>query len=108
MLLTLATFAFAAELREDHPSTYTVKKGDTLWDISARFLSEPWLWPEIWQANPQVKNPHRIYPGDVLSLVYVNGEPRIVSSDAGPGRRSAPAKRSRRSRCRRSNPGSSS
>ena len=65
-LLTLATFAFAAELREDHPSTYTVKKGDTLWDISARFLSEPWLWPEIWQANPQVKNPHLIYPGDVL------------------------------------------
>jgi hypothetical protein len=83
-LLTLATFAFAAELRGDHPSTYTVKKGDTLWDISARFLSEPWLWPEIWQANPQVKNPHLIYPGDVLSLVYVNGEPRI-SSDAGPG-----------------------
>lgn len=83
-LLTLATFAFAAELREDHPSTYTVKKGDTLWDISARFLSEPWLWPEIWQANPQVKNPHLIYPGDVLSLVYVNGEPRI-SADTGPG-----------------------
>jgi hypothetical protein len=83
-LLTLATFAFAAELREDHPSTYTVKKGDTLWDISARFLSEPWLWPEIWQANPQVKNPHLIYPGDVLSLVYVNGQPRI-SSNAGPG-----------------------
>ncbi len=83
MLLTLATFAFAAELREDHPTSYTVKKGDTLWDISARFLAKPWLWPEIWQANPQVKNPHRIYPGDVLSLVYVNGEPRITS-DTGP------------------------
>jgi hypothetical protein len=83
MLLTLATFAFAAELREDHPSSYTVVKGDTLWDISARFLSKPWLWPEIWQANPQVKNPHLIYPGDVLSLVYVNGQPRLTT-EPGP------------------------
>ena len=84
MLLTLASFAFAAELAQDHPTSYTVKKGDTLWDISARFLSKPWLWPEIWQANPQVKNPHLIYPGDVLSLVYVNGEPR-VTRETGPG-----------------------
>jgi hypothetical protein len=84
MLLTLATFAFAAELRQDHPDTYTVKKGDTLWDISARFLQKPWLWPEIWQANPQVKNPHLIYPGDVLSLVYINGQARLVSNDNGP------------------------
>lgn len=83
MFLTLATFAFAAELRGDHPSSYTVQKGDTLWDISARFLTEPWLWPEIWQANPQVKNPHLIYPGDVLSLVYVNGEARITSDTGG-------------------------
>jgi hypothetical protein len=80
MLLTLAAFAFAAELREDHPSTYTVQKGDTLWDISARFLKKPWLWPEIWQANPQVKNPHLIYPGDVLSLAYLNGQPMLTSS----------------------------
>ncbi len=78
-LLTLATFAFAAELRGDHPSTYTVRKGDTLWDISARFLTKPWLWPEIWQANPQVKNPHLIYPGDVLSLEYLNGQPVLTS-----------------------------
>jgi hypothetical protein len=73
MLLTLATYAFAQELRDDHPATYVVQKGDTLWDISARFLKKPWLWPEIWQANPQVKNPHLIYPGDVLSLVYIDG-----------------------------------
>jgi hypothetical protein len=84
MLLTLATFAVAQELREDHPSTYTVQKGDTLWDISARFLDKPWLWPEIWQANPQVKNPHRIYPGDTLSLHYVNGQPRVVLEQSGP------------------------
>ena len=90
MLLTLATFAFAAELRQDHPDTYTVKKGDTLWDISARFLQKPWLWPEIWQANPQVKNPHLIYPGDVLSLVYINGQARLTSS-GGPQIRSSEA-----------------
>ncbi|MGH8108615.1 MAG: LysM peptidoglycan-binding domain-containing protein [Arenimonas sp.] len=75
--IALAGIAFAAELRQDHPSTYVVRKGDTLWDISARFLKKPWLWPEIWQANPQVKNPHLIYPGDVLSLVYIGGRPYV-------------------------------
>lgn len=84
-LLTIASFAFAAELREDHPTRYVVQKGDTLWDISARFLKQPWLWPEIWQANPQVQNPHRIYPGDVLSLVYVDGQPRIAAASASGG-----------------------
>ncbi len=77
--IALAGIAFAAELRQDHPSTYVVRKGDTLWDISAKFLNKPWLWPEIWQANPQVKNPHLIYPGDVLSLVYVGGRPYLSS-----------------------------
>ena len=84
MLLTLATYAFAQEMRGDHPDSYTVQKGDTLWDISAKFLNKPWLWPEIWQANPQVKNPHRIYPGDVLSLAYVNGQPRVSQAMDGP------------------------
>lgn len=77
--IALAGIAFAAELRQDHPSTYVVRKGDTLWDISAKFLRKPWLWPEIWQANPQVKNPHLIYPGDVLSLVYIGGRPYLSS-----------------------------
>ena len=79
-LLTVATYALAAEIRGDHPDTYVVKKGDTLWDIAGRFLEKPWLWPEIWQANPQVQNPHLIYPGDVLSLAYLD---RVVA-DPGP------------------------
>lgn len=70
LLVSLVVFAAGAQLRADHPDTYTVVKGDTLWDISARFLNKPWLWPEIWRANPQVHNPHLIYPGDVLKLAY--------------------------------------
>ncbi len=64
-------------LNPGHPDRYVVKRGDTLWDISAMFLRDPWYWPEIWYANPQVANPHLIYPGDVLTLVYVDGKPRL-------------------------------
>ncbi len=71
-LLTVATYAAAQGLRGDHPDTYVVQRGDTLWDIAGRFLQRPWLWPEIWQANPQIRNPHLIYPGDVISLAYLN------------------------------------
>jgi len=80
-LLTIAAHALAAEIRGDHPDTYVVQKGDTLWDIAGRFLEKPWLWPEIWQANPQVANPHLIYPGDVLSLAYLD---RVTVAEAGP------------------------
>ena len=83
----LALFvAFAAQagdvlrLKQGHPQTYVVKKGDTLWDISGMFLNDPWLWPEIWHINPQVENPHLIYPGDTLNLVYINGRPQLVLS----------------------------
>ncbi|MGN6237308.1 LysM peptidoglycan-binding domain-containing protein [Dyella sp.] len=86
MLVTFAVYAAGAQLRASHPDTYTVRRGDTLWDISAKFLSKPWLWPEIWQANPQVQNPHLIYPGDVLNLSFINGptlklEPGVHSGD---------------------------
>jgi len=68
----VAAYAAAAEMKGDHPDTYVVKRGDTLWDISGKFLQKPWLWPEIWQANPQIQNPHLIYPGDVISLAYLD------------------------------------
>lgn len=71
-LLTVATYAAAQGLRGDHPDTYVVQRGDTLWDIAGKFLQKPWLWPEIWQANPQISNPHLIYPGDVISLAYLD------------------------------------
>jgi hypothetical protein len=68
-------------LRPDAPMNYTVKRGDTLWDISAVFLKDPWFWPEIWQINPQVENPHLIYPGDVLSLaIGAGGDARVFIS----------------------------
>ena len=78
MLVTVAVFAASAPLRDHHPDTYTVRRGDTLWDISAKFLAKPWLWPEIWQANPQVRNPHLIYPGDVLNLSFINGRTVVL------------------------------
>ena len=83
--LTVATYATAVETRGSHPETYVVVRGDTLWDIAGRFLGKPWLWPEIWQANPQVQNPHLIFPGDVLSLAYLDR----VAVQAGP-RQEAP------------------
>ncbi|WP_369600540.1 LysM domain-containing protein [Hahella sp. SMD15-11] len=84
--LMLAQWSWAeAQWREDHPDTYTVVKGDTLWDIASRFLNNPWYWPEIWYANPQIANPHLIYPGDVLQLVYIDGKPRVTVGQRGPG-----------------------
>jgi hypothetical protein len=65
-------------LADDHPNEYVVQVGDTLWDIAATFLKDPWYWPEIWYINPEIANPHLIYPGDVLGLVYVDGREMVT------------------------------
>jgi LysM repeat protein len=71
--------AEAPVINQGAPLSYTVKRGDTLWDISAMYLRDPWLWPEIWHVNPKVQNPHLIYPGDVLTLAYdANGRPQVM------------------------------
>ncbi len=77
--LSISALAEDSLLKTGHPDDYTVKKGDTLWDISSTFLNSPWKWPEIWQANPQIENPHLIFPGDLIKLIYTDGQPRITS-----------------------------
>jgi LysM repeat protein len=69
------------EFKASAPEQYTVKPGDTLWDLSNRFLVQPWYWPEIWYLNPQINNPHLIYPGDVISIFYVGGKPYLTVGD---------------------------
>ncbi len=67
-----------SELAPNAPDAYTVKSGDTLWDISKLFLKNPWRWPELWGMNlEQVRNPHLIYPGQVLSLEKSDGRARL-------------------------------
>jgi len=67
-----------AVMNPNAPDSYVVKHGDTLWGIAKVFLRDPWFWPEIWQVNPKIQNPHLIYPGDTLRLVYIEGKPTIM------------------------------
>lgn len=66
------------QLRDGYPQRYTVVRGDTLWDISGKFLRQPWQWPQLWHANPQIANPDLIYPGDSLVLGFVDGQPQLM------------------------------
>jgi hypothetical protein len=92
-MLVGAAAAQDVSIRADHPEEYVVVRGDTLWDIAARFLDKPWQWPAIWHANPQVANPHLIYPGDRLSLVYEDGKPRLAVNQDKPVQRLSPGVR---------------
>jgi hypothetical protein len=71
-------------LNPRHPETYVVQVGDTLWGIASMFLRDPWLWPEIWQINQQVENPHLIFPGDILSLAFLGDGSPVIQLERGP------------------------
>ena len=83
----LVTDTSASPFKPSAPKSYTVKRGDTLWGVANMFLRDPWLWPEVWYINPQVKNPHLIYPGDTLALAYgKDGKPQIRLEQGGAAR----------------------
>ncbi len=67
----------AYTLRPDAPQRYEVQNGDTLWEISNRYLTEPWEWKSLWHANPQIKNPNRLYPGAIIELRYHHQNPYL-------------------------------
>jgi hypothetical protein len=97
LVITSSIFAADPALNPNHPDSYTVVKGDTLWDISGRFLRSPWRWPDVWYANSQIKNPHLIYPGDVISLTYdANGKPILSVKRGHPTLKLSPGIRSER------------
>lgn len=76
---SLISLADQLKINDNAPKTHVVVKGDTLWDISAIFLEQPWLWPKLWRLNPEINNPHLIYPGDIITLVFDDkGQPMLV------------------------------
>jgi nucleoid-associated protein YgaU len=81
--LVLSTISHSLTLKPDAPERYTVKKGDTLWDISERYTDDAWQWPNIWYQNPQINDPHLIFPGDIIGLMAVGGEMKVAVVERG-------------------------
>jgi hypothetical protein len=81
--LVLSTISHSLTLKPDAPERYTVKKGDTLWGIAERYTDDAWQWPNIWYQNNQVKNPHLIFPGDIIGLMNIGGEMRVTVVSRG-------------------------
>jgi hypothetical protein len=79
-IISINTWAEEIQINPSHPDQYTVVKGDTLWDISGKFLNHSWQWPELWSNNSQIKNPSLIYPGDTIYFAIVNGRPQLSLS----------------------------
>lgn len=78
VVYSLDLVAGELKLKADAPALYQVKAGDTLWDIAGLYLQHPWLWPNLWKLNPQVNDPHLIYPGDELQLQFnADGQPQL-------------------------------
>lgn len=80
LFISITVWADEIQINPSHPDQYTVAKGDTLWDVSGKFLTHPWQWPELWRGNSQIKNPHLIYPGDTIYFSMVNGKPQLSLS----------------------------
>ena len=78
--ISSAVVAQAPALNPDRPKQYTVRKGDTMWSIARNFLQQPWQWPVIWRGNPEIEDPYLIYPGDIIRLDYVDGQPVLSAS----------------------------
>lgn len=87
LAFSLSCLADVVKFNSSHPDKYVVVKGDTLWDISAKFLRDPWLWPSVWKHNGQIKNPHLIYPGDIISFCFVDGKPMLCVDSAASNER---------------------
>jgi len=88
MMLILSIFfvlSGLAQEKKEAEGVYTIKKGDTLWDISSQFLKDPFLWPALWQRNPYITNPHLIYPGNPVRLADIEPirkeEPKQVAEE---------------------------
>ena len=81
LLLIVSASLQAVSLKPDAPERYEVKRGDSLWSIAAQYLDDPWMWPQLWQANPQVEDPHKLYPGDIVYLLegenFLRLKPRL-------------------------------